>query len=92
MAASEISVAVTGELATLVCDAVASGEYPTHADVVRVALEQWSENREPIDIAHVKRCWDEAMLSDETVSVDKDEMFTRLRAKYGLGSEYVDSQ
>ena len=92
MATSEISVAVTGDMATLVCDAVESGEYRTHADVVLAALEKWSEDREPIDIAHVKRCWDEAMRSDETVSIDLDEMFARIRAKHGFGPRAVNAR
>lgn len=83
MATPELSIAVTGDMAALICDAVDSGEYQTHADVVRAALEKWSEEREPIDIAHVKRCWDEAMLDTES-SVDPEQVFRELRAKYGF--------
>lgn len=87
MATSEISVAVSGELADLVCDAVDSGEYPTHGDVVHAALEEWKQGREQ-HLAYLRRAWNEAITS-ETVTVDIDDMFERLRAKHGIRSTLV---
>ncbi len=89
MATPELSIALTGEMATLVCDAVESGDYPTHLDVVQQALEEWKSNRDQ-HLAYLRKAWNEAIAS-ESVTVDVDEMFDRLRAKHGLPPRLVES-
>ncbi|MGH7024268.1 MAG: ribbon-helix-helix domain-containing protein [Caulobacteraceae bacterium] len=56
---SKISVALTPELAGLVNQAVESGEYATGSEVIREALREWKQRRDPFqhERARLQRLW-----------------------------------
>ncbi|ADW70735.1 ribbon-helix-helix domain-containing protein [Granulicella tundricola] len=85
MAASEtISVALSPEILTVVHEAVEAGEYASSGDVVRDALQEWTEARRLRQVEHgdLRRLWQQSIESD--VSVSADEVLDRLERKYQL--------
>lgn len=61
----KISVAVTPEMAAMMRQAVATGEYASASEVMREALREWRQRRAERDqaIAELGRLWDEGLAS-----------------------------
>ena len=62
---SKVSVALTPELAALVQQAVATGDYASGSEVVREALREWKDRR-AVKFEHaeeLRRLWDEGLAS-----------------------------
>ena len=78
----KISVALTAEMAALVREAVASGEYASTSEVVRDALRDWKLNRvlRDLQIAELRRLWEEGLASGP--SRDGEEAFAELKRRY----------
>jgi len=62
---SKVSVALTPELAQLVQQAVAGGEYASGSEVIREALREWKLRRalKFHEQAELRRLWDEGLAS-----------------------------
>ncbi len=62
---SKMSVAITSELAELVQDAIASGEYASSSEVIREALREWKLRRtlKLQDQEELRRLWHEGLVS-----------------------------
>ena len=61
----KLSIALTPEMAGLVRQAVASGEYATTGEVVREALREWKQRHavQPQPIEELRRLWEEGLAS-----------------------------
>jgi antitoxin ParD1/3/4 len=61
----KISIALTSEIATVVRDAVSSGEYASSSEVVREALREWKLKRTLLqsDINELRSLWTEGLAS-----------------------------
>lgn len=61
----KLSVALSPELAGLVREAVATGEYASSAEVIREALREWKLRRTlaPQETEALRRLWDEGIAS-----------------------------
>ena len=62
---SKISVALTAEMATMVSQAVESGEYATGSEVIREALREWKQRRSllPPERGRLKHLWVDGIAS-----------------------------
>lgn len=79
----KISIALPPEMATIVRQAVETGEYASNSEVIRDALRDWSYQRElrQRGLDELRAMWDEAV-SDQRPRVPAEEVLARLRAKY----------
>lgn len=61
----KISVALTPEMATLVRDAVESGEYASSSEVIREALREWKQKRllQLQNLEELRSVWQEGVES-----------------------------
>jgi antitoxin ParD1/3/4 len=61
----KLSIALTPEMAGLVRQAVASGEYATTSEVVREALREWKQRHsvQPQPIEELRQLWEEGLAS-----------------------------
>jgi antitoxin ParD1/3/4 len=77
----KVSVALTPEMAAMVREVVAAGEYASASEVMREALRDWKQRRSERAnaIAKLGRLWDEGLASG--AAVDGEEAFTRIRSK-----------
>ena len=59
----KLSIALTPEMAGLVRQAVASGEYATTSEVVREALREWKQRHavQPQPIEELRQLWEEGL-------------------------------
>ena len=59
----KLSIALTPEMAGLVRQAVASGEYATTSEVVREALHEWKQRHavQPQPIEELRQLWEEGL-------------------------------
>jgi antitoxin ParD1/3/4 len=78
----KISVALPGEMVSLLRQAVDSGEYASASEVIRDALRDWKLKRRvaALEVEELRVLVREGMASGP--SLDADEVFDRLRAKY----------
>ncbi|QZO00926.1 ribbon-helix-helix domain-containing protein [Chenggangzhangella methanolivorans] len=79
MANVEKLVALTPEMAAMLREAVASGEYASASEVMREALRDWKAQRAEREkaIEEIGRLWDVGVSSGPTT--DGDEAFDRVR-------------
>ena len=79
----KVSIALPPEMATMLRDAVETGEYASSSEVVREALREWSHRRalrvEGLD--ELRRVWQQAM-DDKSPGVSPQTVFNRLERKY----------
>lgn len=77
----KVSVALTLEMASMIREAVASGEYASASHVIHEALDEWSFRQAPRGQAleELGRLWDKGMTSGN--AVDGHESFARVRSK-----------
>jgi antitoxin ParD1/3/4 len=82
---SKVSVALTPELATLVSQAVESGEYATGSEVIREALREWKQRRSLLqhERERLQELWAEGIISGpgrfESIDAIKAEARRRLK-------------
>lgn len=64
-------------------EAVKSGSYASNSEVVRDALRLWEQQQElrKLEIARLKRAYDEGMASGEGRSVSADKLLAELKAE-----------
>lgn len=77
----KVSVALTPEMANMVREVVAAGEYASASEVMREALRDWKFRRTQRDqaIHELGRLWDEGMASGN--AVDGNQAFARIKNK-----------
>lgn len=77
----KISVAITTEMAEMVREAIAGGEYASASEVMREALRDWKLRRRQREQAmdELRRLWDRGMESGP--AMDGDAAFERLKAR-----------
>lgn len=79
----KLSIALTPEMAAMVREAVAGGEYASASEVVREALRGWRHRKEveQQDFSALRRLWQEGVGADGGAK-PADQVLDRLRAKY----------
>lgn len=77
-----VSVQLSGEMAEVIEDAIASGDYASPDEVVRDAMRDWKVKRrvETVEIEELRRLYQEGI--DSGPGIDGEAVFERLRAKY----------
>ncbi len=77
----KVSVALTPEMAAMVREVVAAGEYASASEVMREALRDWKQRRSERAraIEELGRRWDEGLASGP--AVDGEEALARIRSK-----------
>jgi antitoxin ParD1/3/4 len=80
----KLSIALTPEMAGLVRQAVASGEYATTSEVVREALREWKQRRalQPRDIEELRLLWEEGLASGPGRFEDMDAVKAEARRRW----------
>lgn len=68
-------------------DAVESGAYASNSEVVRDALRLWEQRQQlrDLEMARLKRAYDEGLASGEGRSVDADTLLAELKAEARSG-------
>ena len=81
-ASRKVDVALAPDLAPLLDDAVASGEFSNESDVVNDALRLWRHTRQAsqLDVETLRRLWREGLNSGASIEAEPE--FRRLREKY----------
>ena len=90
----KLSIALPTEMANIVRQAVAAGEYSSQSEVVRDALRDWTHKRSVrergVRSAHtlqdLRRLWQEAV-ADDSDGLDPDAVFDALERKYDAMAE-----
>ena len=79
----KLSIALPPEMATLLREAVESGEYASTSEVIRDALRSWNRKRklETLEIDEMRRLVREGMESGPAINAEH--VFSRLEARYG---------
>ncbi len=77
----KISVALTAEMASMMREAVETGEYASASEVMREALRDWKLRRSQrrLAVEELRNLWDEGLASGP--SVDGEEAFVRIRKR-----------
>lgn len=77
----KVSVALTPEMANMMREVVAAGEYASASEVMREALREWKFRRMQRDqaVGELGRLWDEGLASGN--AVDGGEAFARIKSK-----------
>jgi antitoxin ParD1/3/4 len=77
----KVSIALTPEMAAVVREAVATGEYASASEVMRDALHDWrvrrAQRQQAID--ELRRLWDEGLASGPPI--DGEQAFATIKAK-----------
>lgn len=79
----KMSIALPKEMASLVREAVATGEYASSSEVVRDALRDWNERRSlrQKSLRTLSKFWRQS-LEDKKPGIPMDEALDRLERKY----------
>jgi len=77
----KMSIALTPEMAAMVRQAVATGEYASSSEIMREALREWKRRRNDRERAVVElgKLWDDGVASGPLSPID--EAFDRIRDK-----------
>ncbi len=77
----KVSVALTPEMAAMMREAVAAGEYASSSEVMREALREWKERRtlRKHAIEELGRLWDSGIASGPPT--DGEAAFARIKSK-----------
>ena len=88
----KISIALPPEMVADLRAAVDGGDYSSASEVVREALREWKLKRkvEMLEIEELRKLVKEGIESGH--SLDADEVFSRLRAKYAAMPEPTPSE
>jgi len=78
----KLSIALPSEMASLLREAVETGEYASTSEVVREALRTWKRKRtvEMMELSELRRLVREGMESGP--GLDADGVFSRLESRY----------
>ena len=78
-----LTVSLTPKQAARLQDAVDGGNYASNSEVVREALRLWEQREElrVLELAHLKRAYDEGMASGEGQEVDRTAFLRALKAE-----------
>lgn len=79
----KLSVSVSDDLAAMMSDAVAGGNYNSTSEVVREALRDWQYKQEQLSLglAELKRAYKAGKASGDATSVDSKVMLQELKAE-----------
>ena len=79
----KVSIALPPEMASLVREAVQTGEYASSSEVVREALRDWSHKRtlREMGLEELRKVWHEA-IQENSPGVSPHDVFDRLEQKY----------
>lgn len=82
----KLSVVITPEMASRLHEAVADGRYASTSEVVREALDDWTQRQsmQADAIVEIRKLWDEGIASGE--SLPAEDAFSRIRAKIEASS------
>jgi antitoxin ParD1/3/4 len=85
----KLSIALTPEMATLVRDAVKSGEYASSSEIIREALRDWKYKRfiQSQNIEEIHRLWQEGIDSGTGKYADIDAIKLEARKRFAQISE-----
>lgn len=80
-----LTISLSAKQVSRLQDAVNSGDYASNSEVVRDALRLWEQREEmrQIEIARLKRAYDEGMASGEGREVDARTLLAELKAEAG---------
>ncbi|WP_200960666.1 type II toxin-antitoxin system ParD family antitoxin [Rhizobium sp. Root708] len=78
-----LTISLTPHQAARMQDAVDSGGYASNSEIVRDALRLWEQREEirHLEIARLKRAYDEGIASGEGREVDADILLAELKAE-----------
>ncbi len=78
-----LTISLTPHQAAKMQDAVDSGGYASNSEIVRDALRLWEQREEirQLEIARLKRAYDEGIASGEGREVDADVLLAELKAE-----------
>lgn len=76
-----LTVSLTPKQVALLQDAVDGGNYASNSEIVREALRLWEQREElrVLELAHLKRAYDEGMASGEGQEVDRTAFLRALK-------------
>jgi antitoxin ParD1/3/4 len=79
----KVSIALPPEMASMVREAAATGEYASSSEVIREALRDWSHKRalRKKGLEELRSVWQQA-LEDNAPGVSPHDVFERLERKY----------
>jgi antitoxin ParD1/3/4 len=82
----KMSVALTTEMAAVVREAVASGEYESSSEVIREALKDWRRRRQhrEQEAGELRRLWNEGLARGEGHYADMDAIKAEARRRLGV--------
>ena len=83
--ASDLTVHVEPELADLLRQAVAAGEYASESDAVEAALRSWAGDRmiATLGVDEIRLLWTEGVASGPGVHPDLEEIKAKAREQFG---------
>jgi antitoxin ParD1/3/4 len=84
---AKVSIALTPELASVVDQAVRSGEYATGSEVIREALREWKQRRALMarDEDHLRELWEEGIASGPGRFADMAAIKAEVRSRVSKG-------
>jgi len=79
----KMSIALTTDMAAVVREAVASGEYASSSEVIREALRDWRRRRQlhEQEVAELRRLWNEGLTSGEGRHADMEAIKAEARKR-----------
>jgi antitoxin ParD1/3/4 len=88
----KMSITLTPELAALVNEAVATGEYASTSEVIREALRDWRMKQmvRQQQVQEIRRLWDEGIQSGPGRFRDIDELIQEAERRYQEGPTSED--
>ena len=83
----EINVSLTPDLATVLQEAVAGGEYASTSEIIREALRDWQAKRATRQsaIEEARRLWDEGIAGDPSRFQSVEEIIAEARERKARG-------
>ena len=90
---AKISIALTQDLASLVREAIESGEYASSSEVIRDALRDWKLKRthQQLQIEELRRMWHEGITSGPAGTLDMEEIKREARKRLEARQEQPSS-
>lgn len=81
-----LTISLSSQQISRLQDAVESGSYASNSEVVRDALRLWEERQElrDLEMARLKRAYDEGMASGEGRSIDAESLLLELKQEVRL--------
>nr|WP_179869660.1 type II toxin-antitoxin system ParD family antitoxin [Rhizobium chutanense] len=78
-----LTVSLTPHQAAMMESAIESGGYASNSEIVRDALRLWAQREEvrQMELASLKKAYDEGMASGEGRAVDADTLLAELKAE-----------